>query len=146
MSTSCYFFLFEKTSPLESGCTLCHLGRGGIQTWHVDWARFLIVAAVSGPTRSCGQHQQRVRPMAVALEPQPGGRGHRAVDQPQQQQRYLQQHIRVMIWKVEQKKWHRGACLLLSRDLSEGADLEKCRLHWNIYLIYSNYTGNEINM
>ncbi len=113
-------------------------GGGGIRTWYMDWARFLIVAAVSGPTRSCGQHQQRVRHTASAagLEPQPDGRGHRAVDQPQQQ-RYLQQHIWAIIWKVERqagrKKWHRGVCFCREIYLKEQV-WKKCRLHWNIYL------------
>jgi hypothetical protein len=126
------------------------LGGGGLNLWHADLVRFLIVAAVSGPTRSCGQHQQRVRPTAAAadLEPQPDGRGHRVDDQPPQQ-RYLQQHIRGMIWKVERQRQAEQndiRRLLLSRDLSEGTELEKCRLHWNIYLIYANYTGIEINV
>jgi hypothetical protein len=88
---------------------------------------FSLVAAVSGPTRSCGQPQQPVRPTA-GLEPQPDGRGHRVDDQPQLQ-RYLQQHIiRAMIWKVERQRQAEKndiRRLLLSRDLSEGTELGK---------------------
>jgi hypothetical protein len=108
-------------------------GGGGIRTWYMDWARFLIVAAVSGPTRSCDQHRQRVRPTAAAagLEPRPDGRGHRVVDQPQQQI-YLQQHIRVMIWKVERQAGRKNdikASASIERFIWRSRSGKKCRLH-----------------